>query len=289
VEWQATSAGPLVVLPVVQLAVVYACLAAGVLTAGEYSPVSQSSLSNTGFADATRTGVPKGTALTAYTGPMTITQANTVIDGKIINGALTVLGENVVIKNCKITFSDWWGINADQVHKITVQNCEIVGPGYGGNSSAAILGSGTFVGNNIHHVDNGIMLTEGASLVKGNYIHDLSDSQPDPHYDGIGLHGGQNGVLIEDNTVVSPSGGTSGVFIKNDFGAISNVQVNHNFLTGGAGYQIYVDASAHNGAITGVSVTNNYITKGDYGYYVTDGTSPTMLGNTEALPGSDPN
>ena len=56
-----------------------------------------------GMPDATTTGVPAGTTLTAYTGPMTITTNGTVIEGKIIDGAtLRVLGDNVTIKNCVI-------------------------------------------------------------------------------------------------------------------------------------------------------------------------------------------
>ncbi|RVG79790.1 right-handed parallel beta-helix repeat-containing protein, partial [Sinorhizobium meliloti] len=38
------------------------------------------------FPNATDTGVPAGTTLTEYTGPMTITENGTVIDGMIING-----------------------------------------------------------------------------------------------------------------------------------------------------------------------------------------------------------
>ncbi|MGB3832750.1 MAG: hypothetical protein WA975_12915, partial [Mesorhizobium sp.] len=42
---------------------------------------------------------PSGTTLTAYTGPMTITKAGTVIEGQIINGSLTILAPDVIIKN----------------------------------------------------------------------------------------------------------------------------------------------------------------------------------------------
>lgn len=41
----------------------------------------------TGWPDASNTGVPTGTTLTAYTGPCTITAANTVIDSKTVNCA----------------------------------------------------------------------------------------------------------------------------------------------------------------------------------------------------------
>jgi hypothetical protein len=46
--------------------------------------------------------VPAGLALATYSGPMTITQPNTVIDGKIINGTLTIATTGVQIKRSKV-------------------------------------------------------------------------------------------------------------------------------------------------------------------------------------------
>jgi Ca2+-binding RTX toxin-like protein len=179
-----------------------------------------------------------------------------------------------------------WGIDAEGAGNVTVKDCDIVGPGYNGDSNAAILGSGTFLRNDISRSENGIVLQGGASTVKGNYIHNLEDGSSDPHYDGISVQGGQNGVLIEDNTVIARD--TSDIFIKNDFGPISNVTVNHNYLAGTPGINVYVDGRASGGPITGVSITNNYIEKGYYDYYSVDNSSPTITGNIEYLPGQAP-
>src|SRR5690606_5028714 len=119
------------------------------------------------------TGVPAGTQLKAYTGPMTITKDGTVIDGMIINGTLRVLAANVVIKNSQVNYNGWWGIDAEGAKNITVMDTTITGPGYSADSNAGILGSGNFLRNNISKSENGIVLTGGASTVKGNYIHDL--------------------------------------------------------------------------------------------------------------------
>lgn len=56
------------------------------------------------YPDATCTGVPTGTQLTQYTpaGNFSIETPNTVIDGKEINGCITVLAPGVVIKRSKI-------------------------------------------------------------------------------------------------------------------------------------------------------------------------------------------
>ena len=239
-----------------------------------------------GFPTASTTGVPAGTALTAYTGPMTITQNNVVIEGKIINGSLRVTGDNVVFKNCKITYDGWWGIDGEGAANITVQNCDIIGPGYGGDSNAGILGSGNFIGNDISKSENGIVLLDGASIVRGNYIHDLQDGTGDPHYDGISVQGGQNGVLIEGNTVIGRD--TSDIFIKNDFGPINNVTVNHNYLSSGPVYNIYVDGRANGGPITNIKITNNYLEKGYYGYILVEDSSPVISGNVQYLPGTTP-
>ena len=54
------------------------------------------------FPGASNTGVPDGTVLTTYTGPMTITTDNTVIDSKLITGDLEISAQNVLIKRSKI-------------------------------------------------------------------------------------------------------------------------------------------------------------------------------------------
>ncbi len=240
----------------------------------------------TGFPDASSAGVPAGTKLTTYSGPMTITQAGTVIEGQIINGSLRITAPNVIIKNCVINYDGWWGIDAEGAKNITVQNCDITGPGFAKNANAAILGSGNFIGNDISKSENGIVLTGGASTVKGNFVHDLQAAGADPHYDGITAQGGQNGVLIEGNTVISRD--TSAIFIKNNFGPINDVTVKGNLLLGDAGYQVYVDGRDKGGAITGVSIVDNHIEKGAYGYYSIDNSSPTMSGNTEYAHGKAP-
>ncbi len=239
-----------------------------------------------GFPDSTTTGVPAGTALTAYTGPMTITKDGTVIENQIINGSLQINAANVVIKNCSISYNGVWGIDAEHATNIVIQDCDIVGPGYGGLANSGILGSGTFLRNDISKSENGIALTDGASTVKGNFIHDLQNGAKDPHYDGIAVQGGQNGVLIEGNTIIGRD--TSNIFIQNYWGPISNVVINHNYLAGDPGYSIYVEGRFNTGPTTGVSITNNVIVKGYYGYYSIVDSSPKILGNAEVLPGKVP-
>ena len=132
-----------------------------------------------GMPDATTAGVPSGTTLTAYTGPMTITQAGTVIEGKIIDGTLTIDAANVTIKNCIIKNYGWWGIDGEGAANLTVLNCDFTAS-TSKDTNAAILGSGTFIGNDISQSENGIVLQGGASVVRDSYIHDLFDNFGEP-------------------------------------------------------------------------------------------------------------
>lgn len=54
------------------------------------------------FPDASNTGVPDGVTLTAYTGPCTITAANTVIDAKAVNCDLSIQAAGVQISRSRI-------------------------------------------------------------------------------------------------------------------------------------------------------------------------------------------
>lgn len=55
-----------------------------------------------GFPGPDNTGVPVGTVLTGYTGPCTITVANTVIDAKIVNCNVVIAANNITIKNSRV-------------------------------------------------------------------------------------------------------------------------------------------------------------------------------------------
>ena len=123
--------------------------------------------------DATTAGVQSGVALTPYTGPMTVTANNVVIENAIINDTLRVTGDNVIIRNCLVQNWGWWGIDGEGAANIRIEHCDFIGPN--GDTNAAIVGSGTFVGNDIRNSENGIVLQDGASVVRDNYIHDLND------------------------------------------------------------------------------------------------------------------
>ena len=230
---------------------------------------------NSGWPDATNTGVPAGVTLTP-SGDLVITQAGTVISGLDIKGNVYINAPNVTIENCRITDANWAVVQIKSgVTGTVIQNCEINGVGTV-EGSCGISGQGTFIGNNIYNVENGINLT-GSSTIEGNYIHDLK-AAGSPHYDGIQIDGGVSNVTIHDNTVIAPSGGVSAIMIDNYFGAISNISVDGNLLAGG-GFTVYTDAQFNSNPITGVSFTNNHMKSGGYGITNFNKTSPTYTGN----------
>ena len=177
-----------------------------------------------------------GVTLTAYRGPMTITTPGAVIENIIIDGTLTIAADNVTIRNCIIRNFDNWGILSDNADNTRVEYCDIDGTGSTRTSGLGI-GGGTnsaIIGCDIHGMVIGIQLF-GRAEVKDNYIHDLADTSSNPdarHFDGITLFGGQNGSVIEHNTISMPTGagGTAAVFIKTEFGAIDDIQVRNNLM-----------------------------------------------------------
>ncbi|WP_345946590.1 Ig-like domain-containing protein [Bradyrhizobium sp. 150] len=230
----------------------------------------------TGWPDATNTGVPAGVTLTP-SGDLVITQAGTVISGLNISGTVYINAPNVTIENCKITAASFAVVQIKQgVTGAVVQNCEINGVGSNNDGSNGISGQGTFTGNNIYNVENGINV-QGSSTITGNYIHDLKASGS-PHYDGIQVDGGVSNVTISHNTVINDYSQTSAVMVDNYFGPISNVSVSNNLLVGG-GFTVYSDAQFNGGSITGVSFTNNHMGSGYWGVTDFNLNSPTYTGN----------
>jgi len=246
----------------------------------EPTPESEPEPQPAAFPDASNTGLPAGIVLTPYNGPFTIAANDVTIEGKEIQQSLHIRGSNFVMKNCMLIYNDHFGVDLEGAVNPTIQDCTLIGPGSRGRSNSTILGSGTLLRNDISGAENGIVLQDGKSLVKGNYIHDLdSGSGAEGHYDGISVQGGQNDVLIEDNTIIGRD--TSDIFIKNDFGNINNVRVNHNRLIGTPGFALYADGRGPKGVITNVSVTNNHVKRGGYGYFSVDNANPTFSGNVD--------
>ena len=230
---------------------------------------------NGGWPDASNTGLPPGVTLTA-SGDLVITKAGTVISGLNITGTVTIEAANVTLENCKITSGAYFVVNVTAgTTGAVVQNCEINGLG-NTSGNVGINGQGTFIGNNIYNVENGINVT-GATVIENNYIHDMH-AAGSPHYDGIQIDGGVSNISIEHNTVINNNSSVSAIMIDNYWGPISNISVDNNLLVGG-GFTVYDAQQFSGGTISGVSFTNNHMGAGQYGITDFTGTNPTYTGN----------
>lgn len=238
--------------------------------------------------DATNTGVQPGITLTTYTGNYTITASGTTIENKRLNDWLDIKNgaTNITIRNCEWTGGAPWAIRCNEAGpNILIEYCTIRG-GSGIRGTGVAL-RGTIRNCKITNYENGIVLEDGTNLtVTGNYVADLYNPT-EAHPDGIAMHGGQNGVLVENNHVVAC--GTSAIYVKADFAACQNVTVNHNKCHNMAG-EVYVaaifeDGDTQYGPNIGVRITNNIVERGSVGH-LGYGVGTVVSGNTDYVTGA---
>lgn len=197
------------------------------------------------FPDATNTGVPAGTTLTAYTGPSTISTAGTVIDGKTL-GCIRINAPGVTIRNSKISCAGGIAVSVDDkggpaANRLLLVDVEITCQNTGGTG----ISEAHYVVRraHIHGCENGLDVNQNV-LIEDSYIHDLFGGN-DAHADGIQLAWHWNGsayvccaknVTIRHNTIYSVhadgSLGTATVIMNPN--ADENVLIEGNLLAGGA-------------------------------------------------------
>jgi hypothetical protein len=210
-----------------------------------------------GLPDATNTGVPRGTALAAVNGNVTVTKTGTVIDRKDIRGCVRVQAPGVVIRRSKITCGDFYAIASfgDEYSGkgLVVEDSEITcgGPGTG-------LGDTNLTARrlNIHNCENGFDI-DASVTVRDSYIHDLYQGGG-AHTDGIQLAGGSR-ITIEHNTIFDNNGTSAIISHPTDN---SDVLVANNLLAGGA-YTLYCPRdSSRNFRVIGNRISTLFYPKG---------------------------
>src|SRR4051794_16023032 len=80
------------------------------------------------FPDATTTGVPAGTKLTAVNGDVWLTTPGMVYSGKDVNGCITIKADNITIRASRISCTRQWAIRSDG-RNLLVEDVEITGGG----------------------------------------------------------------------------------------------------------------------------------------------------------------
>jgi hypothetical protein len=254
-----------------------------------------------GYPDASNSGVPQGTTLTAVpkelkSGPgwkwdsrgwISVNGNGAVVSGLAISGHIEVYASNVVISNDDINQPGAaWGVGLRSGSNVTIENSNIYSPSATG-SGRLLVGIKDFGGatgvqilnNNIYHTSTGVQVDQG--LIQGNYIHDLGYQAGD-HLNGITSNSSEGQLIINHNTVFNSYSQTDAVSLFEDFGQQTNRVISNNLLAGG-GYVIYGGQNAGGAAATNIKITDNRIATvyfpngGSYGPLAAFG--PTNPGN----------
>lgn len=159
----------------------------------------------TEFPNASNTGVPDKTRLAEYSGPMTITANNTVIDSKLIRGELVIAAKNVTVRRSKLIGNIR---NEHSDTSVTIVDSEIDG----GRSFQPAVGYDniTMTGVNVHGARVSVLCGSNC-LIENSWLHGQY-LKPDSgwHVDGYLSNGGENVVLRNNTLECEPQGNASG-------------------------------------------------------------------------------
>lgn len=233
-----------------------------------------------GFPDASTTGVPAGTALTARSSSScnwVISTPGTVVDGVDLAGCVDVEASNVTIQNSRLSGNTWWGVrlgvtnssatNLRILHS-TIQAAQGKGPDSGGyDYGISDQGGGSIeIGfDNISGYKDGTDITSGS--IHDSYYHDLSTFNG-AHVQDVYVYPGA-GLTISHNTLINQASltyTTAAVYIAPDAGHQHDVTMSGNLLAGGA-YAFYGgDSTATNIVVSGNSFSTQVFPNcGNYG------------------------
>ncbi len=244
-----------------------------------------------GWPGSTNTGVPAGTTLSTYAGPTTISTNGTVIDGKQINGNLTINAQNVTIKNSFISYSGGGGGGSGAIKILSGATATIDHVEVNGNSivHSCIWHEGssvTITYVKCHDIEDGIFSwADTGNADSGNnltmektYIYNLNATESNGHWDGYQTEGAVN-LVLRHNTFRTLTNGTSAIAIWNGQKTSDNILADDNLIKGG-GFSVYAqdyspsEASPAGGFVmTNVRFTNNKFSNvdsgcvGDYGVW----------------------
>ncbi len=160
--------------------------------------------------NATNTGVPAGTVLGTYTGPCTITAANTTIDAKTINCDLNIRASNVHITRSLIKGSVDAGSDNEQTGLIisdSTIDCGCLSQGASDTPSGIQESNFTLLRVNLYNSGHGAAVRNNV-VIQDSYIHGLGGNT-EAHKDGVYSGGGTN-VVIRHNTIECNDGPVAG-------------------------------------------------------------------------------
>jgi hypothetical protein len=182
----------------------------------------------TGFPNAANTGVP--------TGPTTITTANTVIDGKTVNGSLTIRAAGVVVRNSVINGTIGTDENSTG-YSFTITDSEV----RAGDRAGTAIGAVNFTVLRVEVTGGNRSINCWKDCdVRGSWVHQqMSDETGRNHESGIRM--GARGKII-GNTIACdapdfpPDAGCSaGLTGYGDFAAVVDMEIRGNYFPASTG------------------------------------------------------
>lgn len=217
------------------------------------------------FPDATNTGVPAGTNLTAYTGPSTITTNNTTVDSKLITDCIVIDADDVTFTKCKFQSNGcFWNLLNDSGAglRLRIEDCEFDAQDNLGADACINVSDCTMLRCNLHGAPDVMKFNGSNSLIQDCYLHDPIIGGEDPHGDGMQTLGATN-VTIRHNTIIMTDlDATSCIIMGEDGIDLRNITIENN-LVGGANvciYGGYEDGVSDPDFVSNIQVINNWVT-----------------------------
>ena len=198
--------------------------------------------------------------LSVYKGPYTITRDGTIIDGKSINHALTIMANNVTIRRSRILAgNDFYAVRQSvRFHGLKLLYVEI-GAIRGRHPDRAFYGG---IGVRLDHVyvhgtQRGIVVTSGMS-VTNSYIDGFVNNSSN-HASAAGTLGGTRHVRLINNVFGCNTHNCSSalsVYPQNPYGGNSDWIIDSNQFNGGS-YCVYLGHLPSEQSNTKIQFINN--------------------------------
>lgn len=205
------------------------------------------------------TGVPAGTALSAYQGSCELS-GDTVIDDKTVNCALNVNSGNLTLENSMVNGE----VYNNGSGTVLIENATMNG---GDAETETVLGNNvTILDSNLYGNQHEVYCGNNCT-VENSWLHNNYDFGSADHQNGF-LSTGGDGYNLQHNSVYCVGGCTGDItFIPN--GDVSNAVVNQNLFvaTADAAYCLYPssDSPTKPGIVEEMTITDNVFQRGSNG------------------------
>jgi len=221
-----------------------------------------------------------------------------VFSGYRVAGTVDITADNVVVKDCVVSFKGGggnnFGLSLRHVSGTTISHCDISGPRPEGGSDTDRLTAGikdiyfdsvntTITANNIYDAACGVHMNSG--VVTDNYIHNLASNGEDHSNAVLSSAGGSQPMTISHNTLLNQLDQNSAIALYEDNAGFQHDKTITNNLLAGGGYTLYAAGGDHGGRPpANIHITNNrfatiYHSKSGYygplAYY--DNTAPGAI------------